>query len=139
LSNLNKVLLIPLESCHQIFIFILVGAESIPLFQRKKDRGKKTLVLDLDETLVHTVTKINEFLRPVRPFKLSWKVKAENGTETLATCYTSLRPGVFKFLNRMTEMFEVIFFTASREPYAREVTKLLDRNRYFPYLLTRED
>jgi len=36
-------------------------------------------------------------------------------------------------------MFKVVFFTTLRELNARIVIKLLDRNRYLPYLLTRRD
>ena len=57
----------------------------------------------------------------------------------MATALTLVRPGVLKFLNKVTKMFEVIFFTASKEKYAKEITKLLDRGKYHPYLLSRDD
>ncbi|CAI2359570.1 unnamed protein product [Moneuplotes crassus] len=115
-----------------------VGADNIPRMQRKNDRGKKTLVLDLDETLVHTIGDFDDYPAGCKPFTLLWNVK-KKGKLRKATATTFIRPGAFNFLKEVTQMFEVIFFTAATEKYAREVTKLLDRDFYKPYLLTRKD
>jgi len=36
-------------------------------------------------------------------------------------------------------MFEIVFFTAATEKYAEQITKLIDRTNYKPFLLTRKD
>jgi RNA polymerase II subunit A small phosphatase-like protein len=70
------------------------------------------LVLDLDETLVHSSFKevpVFDFILPVF-FELMSKVKVENSTTEV---YVSKRPGVEEFLKKMSELYEVIIFTAS--------------------------
>ncbi|CAJ0760165.1 9119_t:CDS:2, partial [Entrophospora sp. SA101] len=57
--------------------------------------GKKCLVLDLDETLVHN------FIVPV---------EIENQIHNV---YVIKRPGVDQFLKKMGELYEIVVFTAS--------------------------
>lgn len=93
----------------------------------------------MDETLVHTIGEFEKFPEGCRPFTLKWDALSPDGKTSKAEAITFLRPGVFKFLRTVTEMFEVVFFTASTEKYAKQVTKLLDIQNYRPYLLTRKD
>lgn len=69
----------------------------------KNNSGKKwTLVLDLDETLIHTFC--------IDPEKLNF--------------YT--RPGSHKFLEDMAKNYELIIFTAASEDYANPIIDYLD-------------
>ena len=65
---------------------------------------KKCLVLDLDETLVHSSFK------PVDVSDFTIQVEIENHVYTV---YVLKRPGVEEFLNKVAEWFEVVVFTAS--------------------------
>lgn len=68
------------------------------------DNGRKCLVLDLDETLVHSSFKLihsPDFVVPV---------EIEN---TVHNVYVIKRPGVDAFMKRMGEIYEVVVFTAS--------------------------
>lgn len=57
--------------------------------QREKDRGKKTLVLDLDETLVHSSFK------PVLGADIVLSIQIEN---IQSNVYVLVRPGTYEFL-----------------------------------------
>ncbi|XP_047438888.1 carboxy-terminal domain RNA polymerase II polypeptide A small phosphatase 2 isoform X2 [Mugil cephalus] len=77
---------------------------------KAQDQGKICVVIDLDETLVHSSFKV----------------------------YVLKRPYVDEFLQRMGELFECVLFTASLAKYADPVTDLLDQCGVFRARLFRE-
>ncbi|XP_070770293.1 carboxy-terminal domain RNA polymerase II polypeptide A small phosphatase 1-like isoform X7 [Enoplosus armatus] len=83
-----------------------------PLLPRIKsnDAEKICVVIDLDETLVHSSFKV----------------------------YVLKRPHVDEFLKRMGELFECVLFTASLSKYADPVSDLLDKWGAFRSRLFRE-
>ncbi|KAK4527900.1 hypothetical protein GAYE_SCF46G5833 [Galdieria yellowstonensis] len=81
-----------------------------------------TLVLDLDETLVHCSTE------PCHDADLIFPVYF-GGTEYLV--YGRKRPYLDYFLNEIRKYFEVIVFTASQQAYADTILNLLDPEGYF--------
>lgn len=92
-------------------------------------RDRKCLVLDLDETLVHSSFKPvpeADFLVPVEIDGVVYQV------------YVSKRPHVDAFLKRCGELFEVVLFTASLAKYADPVTDLLDASKSIHARLFRE-
>lgn len=80
--------------------------------------GKKTLFLDLDETLIHSQTD------PV-PARYDFTVRPVIGGQAI-TFYVTKRPGVDEFLRAAAEAFEVVVFTAGLEQYASLVLDRLD-------------
>jgi len=95
---------------------------------QKKDSFGKTLVLDLDETLITTRLPENkEKLPPIdkeesRPMKVK------------------IRPYAEQFLREMSQHFEIIVFTAAEKRYAENCLKLIDPNGvYVKHLLHREN
>ncbi|KAL6845332.1 hypothetical protein ACP4OV_024827 [Aristida adscensionis] len=84
-----------------------------------KDQGgrKVTLVLDLDETLVHSTMEQCDDADFSFPMVFDMK-------EHLV--YVKKRPHVNKFLERMAGMFEVVIFTASQSVYAEQLLDMLD-------------
>jgi Dullard-like phosphatase family protein len=92
-----------------------------PLLPPQKDihRGLKTLVLDLDETLVHS--GFDKIDRP--DYVLQIEV---NGI--LRTLYVKKRPGCDRFLREMADYFEIVVFTASLAKYADAVCDLLNQS-----------
>ncbi|KAF9273911.1 hypothetical protein BGZ68_001097 [Mortierella alpina] len=81
-----------------------------------------TLVLDIDETLVHCATRpldSPDIVFPVEYNQETWEV------------YGRIRPGMLEFLEKMSTKFEVITFTASQECYAEALLKIIDPEKKF--------
>ena len=85
--------------------------------QRADKVGKKTLVLDLDETLVHS-----QFKQPPR-YNLKLPVHMENRDFQV---YVAVRPGTQDFLEEMSKYYELVIFTASLSKYANPLMDILD-------------
>ncbi|KAK3753335.1 hypothetical protein QZH41_015270 [Actinostola sp. cb2023] len=96
---------------------------------RHQDMGKKCVVIDLDETLVHSSFK------PVSGADFIVPVEIDG---TVHQVYVLKRPYVDEFLKRMGELFECILFTASLAKYADPVSDLLDKHGTFKARLFRE-
>lgn len=95
------------------------------------DKNKKTLILDLDETLVHS--GFNMF--PGRPDQIIITVPLDN---KLHNIYVLFRPGAEEFLEKMSKLYEVVIFTASLSKYAGPLLDKLDKNKFCSYRLFRE-
>ncbi|KAH3665862.1 hypothetical protein OGAPHI_004050 [Ogataea philodendri] len=92
-------------------------------------KGKKCLVLDLDETLVHSSFKYirhSDFVIPV---------EIENQIHNV---YVIKRPGVDEFLKRCGELYEVVVFTASVSRYGDPLLDILDVHKSVHHRLFRE-
>ena len=72
--------------------------------QRPCDKGKKTLVLDLDETLVHSSFSPLVRCDTVIPLQLN---------DTVSNVYVCVRPGIQEFLRSLSYLYEIVVFTAS--------------------------
>jgi RNA polymerase II subunit A small phosphatase-like protein len=97
--------------------------------QLPEDVGKKTLVLDLDETLVHSSFK------PIPNPDYVIPVQIENQVHNV---YVLKRPGVDEFLRAMGEIYEIAIFTASVGKYADPVLDTLDKYKVIRHRLFRE-
>ncbi len=91
--------------------------------------GKKTLVLDLDETLVHSSFK------PIESPDIILPVEIEG---SICNIFILVRPGVSQFLKRMHKHYEVVVFTASLSKYADPLVDIIDPDRVCAYKLFRE-
>ncbi|XP_053311764.1 carboxy-terminal domain RNA polymerase II polypeptide A small phosphatase 2 isoform X2 [Spea bombifrons] len=94
-----------------------------------KDKEKICMVIDLDETLVHSSFK------PISNADFIVPVEIEGTTHQV---YVLKRPYVDEFLERMGELYECVLFTASLAKYADPVTDLLDKGGVFRARLFRE-
>ena len=92
--------------------------------------GKRTLVLDLDETLVHS-----QFGPFDVPSDVVINIEIENEIHDI---HVLVRPGVKEFLEKLNKRFEIIIFTASISKYAGPLLDILDKNKYCSYRLFRE-
>ncbi|XP_065834044.1 phosphatase Herzog-like [Oscarella lobularis] len=99
------------------------------LLPEVRDKSKKCLVIDLDETLVHSSFK------PVHNADFVVPVEIDG---TVHQVYVLKRPYVDEFLKRMAELYECVLFTASLAKYADPVTDLLDKYGCFRARLFRE-
>ncbi|XP_034040039.1 CTD small phosphatase-like protein isoform X2 [Thalassophryne amazonica] len=93
------------------------------------DCGKKCVVIDLDETLVHSSFK------PISNADFIVPVEIDG---TVHQVYVLKRPHVDEFLQKMGELFECVLFTASLAKYADPVADLLDQWGVFRARLFRE-
>ncbi|XVF87222.1 hypothetical protein PTKIN_Ptkin18bG0101500 [Pterospermum kingtungense] len=83
-------------------------------------RKSKTLVLDLDETLVHSTLEHCDDADFT--FTVFFNMKEH-------TVYVKQRPHLQTFLEKVAEMFEVVIFTASQSIYAAQLLDILDPDR----------
>lgn len=94
-----------------------------------QDVHKKCLVIDLDETLVHSSFK------PISNADFIVPVEIDG---TIHQVYVLKRPYVDEFLKKVGELYECVLFTASLAKYADPVTDLLDKWDVFRARLFRE-
>ncbi|XP_019264711.1 PREDICTED: CTD small phosphatase-like protein 2 isoform X5 [Nicotiana attenuata] len=93
-----------------------------PVLLPKQTRScpSTTLVLDLDETLVHST------LEPCDDadftFSVNFNLKDHN-------VYVRCRPHLRDFMDRVSSLFEIIIFTASQSIYAEKLLNVLDPKR----------
>ncbi len=92
----------------------------------------KTLVLDLDETLVHSSFKPHpgrqaDLLVPMLIDKIECKV------------HVLVRPGAQQFCETLAKSYEIVVFTASLAKYAEPLIAMLDKNKtWCSHILVRE-
>lgn len=96
---------------------------------RKPSDNRICLVIDLDETLVHSSFKPIENADFIVPVEIDG---------TLHKVYVLKRPHVDEFLKRMGRIYECVLFTASLAKYADPVADLLDKESIFKARLFRE-
>ncbi|KAF3431050.1 hypothetical protein FNV43_RR25780 [Rhamnella rubrinervis] len=93
-----------------------------PMLLPKQTRScpPTTLVLDLDETLVHST------LEPCDDADFTFPVNFNLQEHTV---YVRCRPHLRDFLDRVSNLFEIIIFTASQSIYAEQLLNVLDPKR----------
>lgn len=92
-------------------------------------KGRKCLILDLDETLVHSSFKI------LNQADFTIPVEIEGQYHNV---YVIKRPGVDQFMKRVGELFEVVVFTASVSKYGDPLLDQLDIHHVVHHRLFRE-
>lgn len=97
--------------------------------QLPEDIGKKCLVLDLDETLVHSSFRAVPGADFVIPVQIE---------DVVHFVYVAKRPGVDEFLIEMAKHYEIVIYTASLNKYADPLLDLLDPHKTIRYRLFRE-
>ena len=94
-----------------------------------RKRNRKTLVLDLDETLVHS-----SFI----PFEENDIVLEVDFDNVLYNIYVLVRPKALQFLINMSKYFEIVIFTASLSKYANPLLDIIDPKKVCSYRLYRD-
>ena len=103
----------------------------LPLRKNYSLSQKKKLILDLDETLVHS--GFNPF---TRESDISLQINIDGKTHTINILK---RPYVDEFLKEVSNYFDVYVFTASMEEYASPVINLIDKNNVVNGKFYRQD
>ena len=91
--------------------------------------NKKTLILDLDETLVHS-----SFV----PFEKSDIILDVEFDFVIYNIYVLIRPGAIEFIKKVAKLYELVVFTASISKYALPLLDIIDVDKNIKYKLTRE-
>ena len=107
---------------------ILNGNKLLPN-KSKEYENKKTLVLDLDETLVHS-----SFI-PFEKSDIILKIDFEN---VLYNIHVLIRPEAENFIIEMSKYFEIVIFTASLSKYASPLLDILDKEGNCSFRLFRD-
>ena len=100
----------------------------------KPENNKKTLILDLDETLIHSDM---DFLSKTKNYDVKLEIfdEVENQNEPLPLF---LRPGLFEFLEFASKNFELVVYTASEKIYADAIINYIEKDKkYFSMRLYR--
>jgi hypothetical protein len=87
-----------------------------------QDKGKLCLVLDLDETLVHSSFRAVPNPDYIIPVKIE---------DVVHQVYVCKRPGVDEFMRRVGERYEIIIYTASLNKYVLSTFSLFFNFLYF--------
>jgi len=90
---------------------------------------KKTLILDLDETLVHS---------SFTPFEKNDIVLDVDFEGVMYNIYVLVRPDAELFIKRVAKFFEVVIFTASISKYASPLLDILDKEKNIKHRLYRD-
>ena len=92
-----------------------------------KKENKKILILDLDETLIHSSFQPlqinNKIIKPDIHFKIFFNFKYHD-------IFVYKRPFLNKFLKEMNKIFNIYVFTASIKKYAKPLLNILDKHNY---------
>lgn len=112
------------NSVHQVR-----GLSSI-LPRRSSLAPKHSLILDLDETLVHcSIEKIDDY-------DVIFEVDFGGSS---CPVYVRKRPYLQEFLEQMSQLYEITVFTASQKAYAEKMINILDpQGQYIKHRLYRE-
>ncbi|XP_068655756.1 uncharacterized protein [Aristolochia californica] len=103
-----------------------------PMLLPKQTRScpRTTLVLDLDETLVHSSLEQSENVD--FKFQVNFNLMEHE-------VYVRCRPYLKEFMERVASLFEIIIFTASQSIYAEQLLNVLDpKRRLFRHRVFRE-
>lgn len=92
-------------------------------------QNRKCLVLDLDETLVHSSFKVLERADFTIPVEIEGQYH---------NIYVIKRPGVDQFMKRVGELYEVVVFTASVSKYGDPLLDQLDIHNVVHHRLFRD-
>ncbi|CAD8125645.1 unnamed protein product [Paramecium sonneborni] len=101
---------------------------NIPLDKTKK--YNKTIIFDMDETLIHCNEDEND------KCQLKIDIQFEDGEIILAGI--NIRNFAKEIIKKLSDLCEVMIFTASQDIYANKVINILDPNQKLSYRIFRE-
>ncbi|KAK8891055.1 hypothetical protein M9Y10_028260 [Tritrichomonas musculus] len=104
------------------------------------DMDKLCLVVDLDETLVHS--SITQTGHPDLVLTLQdscMESKRKKSSSVPVTVYVNFRPGAEEFIANLAPLYEMVFFTTSSKEYADLVLNKLDPCRMVKHRLFRDN
>lgn len=148
-AYLDQTLEVPVKASHRRAIWRVMSALCACLASPQKGRDyevspvedrtrlssstpdkRKTLVLDLDETLVHSSPEA------IPDADIVFTI---NTCEGQVPIYVIIRPGLQSFLERAKKNYDIVIYTASLAAYADPLLDILDHKGLIDGRLFRED
>ena len=98
-------------------------------------KEKAILVLDLDETLIHS------FLEPIEKpdFVLNIKIYDDINDKECNNIYIKKRPGLDYFINELSKFYKIYIFSSSPEDYVTNVVEKIDKKKIISGLFSNDD
>ena len=106
-----------------------LNSQKLLLPPKPHNSTKKTLILDLDETLVHS---------SFTPFEKNDIVLEVDFEGIMYNIYVLVRPSTREFIINLSKHFELVIFTASIPKYASPLLDILDKEKNIKHRLYRE-
>ena len=106
-----------------------LNAQKLLLPPKAHNSTKKTLILDLDETLVHS---------SFTPFEKNDIVLNVDFEGVIYNIYVLVRPDAELFIKTVAKFYELVIFTASISKYASPLLDILDKEKNIKYRLYRD-
>ena len=106
-----------------------LNSEKLLLPPKPHNSTKKTLILDLDETLVHS---------SFTPFEKNDIVLNVDFEGVIYSIYVLVRPEAELFIKTVAKFYELVIFTASISKYASPLLDILDKEKNIKYRLYRD-
>ena len=124
-SGLKLISLLPKEN----YINQIEKISSTFKLKDNVNQNKKTLILDLDETLIHSDL---DLIYKDHETTLYFDSEDDEILGKNVPIPLILRPNLFEFLNYVYDKFELIIFTASHKNYADKIIDYIEKDkRYF--------
>ena len=103
-------------------------------FKRPIKTTDKTIVFDLDDTLIHSFSLLVQENRPFHTPNTRY-ISLKNVNITF-----EVRPHLYEMLTTLSNHYELIIFTASQKSYADRILDMIDpSNKWFNHRLYRND
>ena len=112
------------------------------------NQNKKILVIDLDETLMHT--SFQKIENPDLIIKLYSNINKKDEKEKdnndnketnskFIEAFVRIRPGVDQFLSQMSKYYDIYVYSASSKNYLNSIIKNIDKNNIIKKCFCRDD
>lgn len=102
-------------------------------------RRHKTLILDMDETLIHAEI-LQENAKEIKDadFTITLKNINAEGKEEVYKVYVKIRPFYDECMESLASLYEIVVFTAAEQEYADAILDILDTEKYISKRLYRQ-
>ena len=108
----------------------------LPKNKQKSKINKKTLILDLDETLVHSCITNDLIINSNNNLLFKYYSIEDNSQKYIKVI---IRPYLKEFFLAISQKFEIVIFTASVKNYASPLIDIIDINKICKHRLFRDD
>lgn len=102
-----------------------------PFYMNTRYSKNKTMLLDMDETLIHSEELDPAKTQKGHPNKYDFVIEMETN-QRVQKIGVYIRPHCFEFLTQLKDKFEIVIFTAARQDYADKILNFIDpKNELF--------